>query len=524
MILANQRYLNDRWTLSLDDLGFKRVGEQAVNMAAYSDPPFAIGVFGKWGSGKTSLLRYAMARLGGKPVMALNPTSNEPHQETPIDEWDAIPKPDIPHIEHIRCVWFNPWQYQNEPNLLLPLLHEIRSQMSFWIKAGSTISKLAKVSVESGIELLGHLSEGAAKLGLGTPTGLGKMVDRIRQIGERYERENFESLTDSQRFSLLFENAVNRLLGGDPDDFNELAKKRRLVIFIDDLDRCDDARALYLLETIKLYLSTPYCVFVFGMDGGAVEKALYRAWQEKKSLIEVREYLEKLFQGIVHVPTSQDYSLFIKNQLAERGIKEASQNNDLIEILNQILEPNPRKVKNFLTAMQAFYFSLENDVQNNSAFKFSHLALLTYLKLYFPDVYRTVEYDVENFSILLTVFDDWKKSLQTHRQIAAFYCYAFRHVLEIAGLQAESTTTAFVEGMEQPTRKDESKSPDKSYIEAMEQGYKFIKDSIDRHHGDMQFIKFFITSFKPIISDKPYLTDLIRPAKAKEQSKQVTQP
>ncbi|MDQ7083419.1 MAG: P-loop NTPase fold protein [Sulfurovum sp.] len=55
-----------------------------------------------------------------------------------------------------------------------------------------------------------------------------------------------------------------------------MAKKQnyeesRVILFIDDLDRCEDATIATLLKEIKQYLSTKYCIFVFGYDRQHIE-------------------------------------------------------------------------------------------------------------------------------------------------------------------------------------------------------------------------------------------------------------
>lgn len=56
-------YRNDTWTLD-DGLGLGRAGDQVARMALEVDAPFTIGVTGKWGSGKTSVMRRAVATFG----------------------------------------------------------------------------------------------------------------------------------------------------------------------------------------------------------------------------------------------------------------------------------------------------------------------------------------------------------------------------------------------------------------------------------------------------------------------------
>lgn len=85
-----------------DMLGFDKYIETLGRMINDKDfkTPFCIGIYGKWGTGKTSFMHLLETRLlKGK---------DEPH---------AIP------------VWFNPWRYEREEHLIIPFLKTIEYEI-----------------------------------------------------------------------------------------------------------------------------------------------------------------------------------------------------------------------------------------------------------------------------------------------------------------------------------------------------------------------------------------------------------
>jgi hypothetical protein len=67
-MVEKTHYENDVWTLELEGLGFEKEAIELSKMILHCKPPFAVSVRGRWGSGKTSIMRYAMARLASKPT------------------------------------------------------------------------------------------------------------------------------------------------------------------------------------------------------------------------------------------------------------------------------------------------------------------------------------------------------------------------------------------------------------------------------------------------------------------------
>jgi hypothetical protein len=160
-----------------------------------------------------------------------------------------------------------------------------------------------------------------------------------------------------------------------------------LVIFIDDLDRCEGETAVRMLEAIKLYLSTRHCVFVFGVDPTALEQEIRNHWKDRPHGMAC-EYLEKMFQASVIVPSSNQYAEFIHRRLVTQGYLVEDANgpaSEVATILAKVLEPNPRKVKNFLNSLFVALAIRNDKLSPEDLLRF---ALIQRLKLSAPNTYR----------------------------------------------------------------------------------------------------------------------------------------
>ena len=241
-------YINDQWVLG-DDLGMGRAGDALARMTLEVSPPFTIGVTGKWGSGKTSVLRRAFATLGGLPI-SQNLQLGDDNTELTKDEFKAI-RHDLrndeilwPNPHHLvagqsLCIWYSPWQHQSTGNPLIPLLQEIRAQYCVkrkWLEKSKTLNRQGGLAA---LTLLEHAIDAVISWNIGKPVKVTVGAsESIRNAWRENNPETLAQVSDGQRFHLLFEDAVTALL-------NDLATsdnpgQPRLIIFIDDLDRCEE--------------------------------------------------------------------------------------------------------------------------------------------------------------------------------------------------------------------------------------------------------------------------------------------
>ncbi|MBP1703255.1 MAG: peptidase family protein [Chloroflexi bacterium] len=94
-------------------------------------------------------------------------------------------------------------------------------------------------------------------------------------------------------------------------------RQRKLVIFIDDLDRCEPPKAANIVEAMNIFLDSPQCVFVVGMDMRAVAASIWIKYKDvfgkmKEQDISLvapeRIFLDKIIQVPIHLPQpGEDY-------------------------------------------------------------------------------------------------------------------------------------------------------------------------------------------------------------------------
>lgn len=300
-----------------DKLNWK---SEIITMAARiknCKPPHILGVHGDWGSGKTSFMRQVQLKLGGRIPDDGSVDMSELCNQTQGKS------------DRVISIWFDAWRYQHENSPIVALLQEMRRQMGVVPSIRKKFEKVGTVALETVLDILPSLGKSIGIEGL--PSS-----EKIYRSGERWEKANYaESLSaDSIKEQLL--KTIQSLLPDKNDS--------RVVIFIDDLDRCNPKAAIRLLEGLKIYMSIPQCVFVIGMN----ERVLVEAISEEVSLgtenkhLKASHYLEKICTDIYRIPIPGS-PLNLLNKWIESADYVKSLENGVGE--TNCLPPNPRKLK-----------------------------------------------------------------------------------------------------------------------------------------------------------------------------------
>ncbi len=257
-------YRNDQPTLD-DQLGRAGLVKSLGDALATCEPPHVFGVHGDWGAGKTSFLHQLHLYLTGTcpegglhEEGATNPRTRKTYTEEMFgSNW----KP----AQHVVVVWFEAWRYQQEAAPIVALLQEIRAQLPLYAKCLNQAGKIANVAIRGALLSLEDLTK-----------KIGFQASKIEQAGQEWEQSNLAMQLPSHVIREQLEAALHTLIKETKsEDINNRTHPPRIVILIDDLDRCESDTAYALLEGIHAWPNSQDSTnwSVWGLSNSAAARA-----------------------------------------------------------------------------------------------------------------------------------------------------------------------------------------------------------------------------------------------------------
>jgi thymidylate kinase len=311
-----------RANLDHDLLGTKEKAEAIKNFIEvkeeYLKENNMIVLYGNWGSGKSSVINHIMDRL---------------------DKNRNI------------CLKFDAWLYERDDNLPYSLLEFIIDNLLEYdkFKENTEITKKAENALKLGSYILSGLTKGI-KFNIKTPQGLVSLLGIVPEITFEYDMEkvvhHFENNGNDN------DNVENKSYHQKVEDlkkyFKDLSKvlehnNQRLIVFIDELDRCEPEHILNLLASIKvLFAYGENIIYFVAVDKDAVSKAIKTKYGD---VVKAEEYLEKIFNISFNMPRIlclkkfiMQYDFFNDEVIAEK----------LTKFFEEIKFTNPRHLKKVL--------------------------------------------------------------------------------------------------------------------------------------------------------------------------------
>ncbi len=317
-------------------------------------------------------------------------------------------------------VWFEAWRYQNESAPIVALLHEIRSQLAWHVKLSEKTKKLLAVTIRGALLSLEDLTK-----------KIGFQASKIEEAGRTWEQEHLAAALPSHTIRKQLEEAIYGLIA--PGVEKKDRQNQRLVVLIDDLDRCEGDAAYRLLEGLKIYLNLPNCVFVLGMNQQVVEDAIAEHIPKSADCRQRSQaYMEKLCQNIWRLPYVREPKKYLLGLIpdtmtAAKQCIEAALNLNAHEANEPIqpvpnsqvpnarvaaadtscncLPPNPRRIKGFANLLLRFAENhlprIEAPLTDELVKKTRLMLIVAYFYQFHHELYRLWESELEVFRHML---------------------------------------------------------------------------------------------------------------------------
>lgn len=397
-----------------------------------AEPRWNIGVFGKWGTGKSSIINLLFDRLSDNPefedtvcvefdawthaeesirtdlLLGIDHELGEKTNTKVDDEYGILGE------DYITEELYDITEDQDSDN---PSLREYAQQLLTHSKFVTVIVAITALILIAGVLInilnaLGILTPGQGLMGTANsilqlailPLFLSLFIFMAKQVEDatstlrqRYPRNDW-----SGAYEQLFDEMLGELV--EKTDYD------RVIISVDNLDRCESDTVYDVLVSLKTFMGNDRCLYIIPCDDEAllshiqsIDRGEYFEENENE-----REFLRKLFQAHVRIPpfTSDaisDYAVELNGQLKD-GYDE-----EVLSVITKAYVRNPRRIKqalNRLTTLRMLAEEIEDTrrmregvITGNLPF----LAKISILQEDFPEFYRSLQANPR----LLEEFNDY---------------------------------------------------------------------------------------------------------------------
>jgi hypothetical protein len=355
-----------------DNLKVARYIDALSMFICESDTPITIGLQGEWGTGKTSMMYMLREKL-------LN--------------------------SGIATSWVNTWEYsmfrgakETTPAVLNGLLTTLEESCGDkWTIKQETKDTMKKIGRFFG-NLINQVASSQLNIDIKAASESGQEV-----IGRAEIAQIKADITG----------IINKLITDNRNSY------KRVVFFVDDLDRINPNDAVEVLEALKNMFDIPHCIFVLAIDYDVVVKGLESKFGKKtdENEREFRSFFDKIIQVPFSMPVgTYDIDFFLKEKLSSLGIKMDDDNKEFyLNIVRTSVGYNPRSLKRFLNT-----FSLLNTIRKlDAGEKKNEIELMLFamlgLQISYPRIFRYItqnpEYTTWNQAFALKIGVDWNNTI-----------------------------------------------------------------------------------------------------------------
>ena len=301
----------------IDYLNFGYMVDLIADIATNRElSPSTIGLYGDWGSGKSSLMKLVQKEIEEKYP------KNEKKKDT---------------VKNL-CIEFNGWLFEGYEDTKTSLCGAILDALADKKRFSKEVTDYAKELIKK-IDINKILGKGvkygldlflSGGIGILTDLSLSSLLSTIKSNAGEVQAKDIEEI-----LSMLKKNDKTRTeIKNFRNEFKDLLKKSKVenvVVFIDELDRCLPDTVLEVFEAMRLFLFVEGMSFVIGADERLIQYSIKSKYKEVpgNNLDIGKEYLEKVIQYPLYIPqlTRAEVNqylacLLLKQTLSDEKFKE----------------------------------------------------------------------------------------------------------------------------------------------------------------------------------------------------------
>ncbi len=352
---------------SLDDLfGREPFVETIVKTIESSTEGFNLGISARWGEGKSSILEQLRPKLEDLNYKVL---TFEPWKYTQ----DKI------SIKRKFIIDIYSQLGENYDNTELYSSHEKPKALDvdeywgmFWDRLGlfaqfASVVALLFLAILLGFQWLSGIDINITQIfltNLFIPV-LAGVLPLVSKLSEVTIKQTTPKIESAEQFENRFNKAVEEIMSGPNPP-------KRIIIFVDDLDRCNHTEVEQILTALFTFFNNKLCTYVITADHTVIRRYISHFLQLEDEVNEdgvldtkktnaqrdkeATEYLKKIFQINFILPK-------VPSDLIEKWVKDLIEATAIIEfknpyakdyLINLILnnfQNNPRKIKHFIRTL-----------------------------------------------------------------------------------------------------------------------------------------------------------------------------
>lgn len=313
----------------IDYLNFGYMVDMVVDIATNRElSPSTIGVYGDWGSGKSSLMKLARKKIEKK-----NSKTGE----------------EINTVKTL-CIEFNGWLFEGYEDTKTSLCGTILDALADEKRFSKEVTDYARELIKK-IDFNKILGKGVkygldffmtGGIGVLTDLSLSSLLSTIKANAGEVQAKDIEEI-----LSKLKKNDKTRTeIKNFRNEFKDLLEKSKVenvVVFIDELDRCLPDTVLEVFEAMRLFLFVEGMSFVIGADERLIQYSIKSKYKEVpgNNLDIGKEYLEKVIQYPLCIPqlTQAEVNQYLACLLLKQTLADDEKFNKILDIVYD-LTPN----------------------------------------------------------------------------------------------------------------------------------------------------------------------------------------